>query len=171
MATPWSMEGHWFKNCNCNPGCPCDFNQLPTHDRCEGIVAMRIEKGHFGSVDLTGLHWAGVVRWPGAMYQGNGNLQPIVDAKANARQRAALLAIMSGRHGDTMFEIIAAVCPNVQPPVFVPFELSLDAEDAIVTSIMSFGAVSFDLASLHASTTYVKHGNEVVTGAKPVVAA
>jgi len=171
MATPWSMEGHWFKNCNCNPGCPCDFNQFPTHDCCEGIVAMRVDKGHFGSVELSGLHWAGVVRWPGAMHQGNGDLQPIVDAKANGRQRAALLAIMSGRHGDTLFEIIAAVCPTVHPPIYVPFESALDVKHAIATSIMSSRVVSVDLANSHASIRHVKHGNEVLTGAKPVVAA
>ena len=72
MATDWYMEGPWFKNCNCDPGCPCDFNQFPTHDHCEGAVAMRIDQGNFGDVDLTGLHWAGTVRWPGAMHEGNG---------------------------------------------------------------------------------------------------
>ncbi len=46
MATDWYMEGAWFKNCNCDPGCPCDFNQFPTHDHCEGAVAMRIDVRH-----------------------------------------------------------------------------------------------------------------------------
>ena len=41
----WLLEGEWFKNCNCDPGCPCDFNQAPTNANCEGMVAMRIEKG------------------------------------------------------------------------------------------------------------------------------
>src|ERR1039457_4867278 len=90
MATQWFMEGPWFKNCNCDPGCPCDFNQFPTQDHCEGMVGMRITKGKFGGVDLSGLHWAGVVRWPGAMHEGNGELPPIVDVKATDEQRAAL---------------------------------------------------------------------------------
>ena len=26
MATAkWRLKGKWLKNCNCNPGCPCDF--------------------------------------------------------------------------------------------------------------------------------------------------
>ena len=41
----WLLEGEWFKNCNCDPGCPCDFNQAPTHPNCEGMVAMRITSG------------------------------------------------------------------------------------------------------------------------------
>jgi hypothetical protein len=28
-VTDWHIEGEWFKNCNCDPGCPCDFNQRP----------------------------------------------------------------------------------------------------------------------------------------------
>ena len=43
MATDWYMEGPWIKNCNCDPGCPCDFNANPTAGFCEGLVAMKIE--------------------------------------------------------------------------------------------------------------------------------
>jgi hypothetical protein len=128
MATDWYMEGPWFKNCNCDPGCPCDFNQFPTHDHCEGAVAMRIDQGNFGDVDLTGLHWAGTVRWPGAMHEGNGEVVPIIDERADERQRDALLQILSGQQGDTFFEIVAAVCPNVNEPQFVPFEFEFDLE-------------------------------------------
>jgi len=126
MATQWYMEGPWFKNCNCDPGCPCDFNQYPTHDHCEGMVGMRISKGYFGNVDLSGLHWAGIVRWPGAMHEGNGELQPIVDENATEAQRAALFEALSGKHGDTLMEIMAAVCPTVHPPIFAPFEFEFD---------------------------------------------
>ncbi|MDQ2984870.1 MAG: DUF1326 domain-containing protein [Actinomycetota bacterium] len=128
MATDWYMEGAWFKNCNCDPGCPCDFNQFPTHDHCEGMVAMRIGKGTFGDVDLSGLNWAAIVQWPGAMHEGNGTVVPIVDERADESQREALLQIMSGQQGDTLFEIIAAVCPNVKEPQFVPFEFEFDLD-------------------------------------------
>jgi len=149
MATEWVMEGPWFKNCNCNPGCPCDFNQFPTHDHCEGMVAMRIDKGRFGDVDLSGLHWAGIVRWPGAMHEGNGELQPILDVKATDKQRAALGEALSGKHGDTLMEIIAAVCPKVHPPIFAPFEFKFDinsrtgrmkAGDALLTEVETLRA-------------------------------
>ena len=29
--TEWYMEGEYIKACNCNAGCPCDFNQAPTN--------------------------------------------------------------------------------------------------------------------------------------------
>ena len=128
MATDWYIEGPWFKNCNCDPGCPCDFNQYPTHDHCEGAVAMRIDKGNLGDVDLSGLCFAAIVRWPGAMHEGNGEVLPIVDERADDRQREALLQIMSGQVGDTLFEIVAYVCPKVHEPQFVPFEFEFDLD-------------------------------------------
>jgi hypothetical protein len=137
----------WFKNCNCDRGCPCDFNQAPTHANCEGMVAMRIDRGHFGDVPLHGLFFAGTVWWPGRMDEGNGAVQPLIDE----RQRQALLEIMSGPHGDTLFEIAAAVCPTVHPPRLVPFEWDFDMErrrgrvragdvlETEVESLMGFG--------------------------------
>ena len=77
MATEWYMEGPWFKNCNCDPGCPCDFNQTPTQGHCEGVAAMRIDKGQFGDVDLSSLCFAGVVKWLGAIDEGNGEIVPL----------------------------------------------------------------------------------------------
>jgi hypothetical protein len=127
--TEWYMEGPWLKCCNCDPGCPCDFNQFPTHDHCEGIVAMRIDKGHFGDVDLSGLCFAGLVRWPGAMHEGNGTIQAIIDDRANEQQVAAIGEALSGKHGDTLFEIVAFVAPNQLDPVFAPFEFEFDMDN------------------------------------------
>jgi hypothetical protein len=128
MATDWYIEGPWYKNCNCDPGCPCDFNQDPTKGFCEGMIAMRIDKGSFGDVDLSGLCFGGTVHWPGPIHEGNGEVQPLVDEQADDRQRDAILRIMSGQEGDTLFEIVAAVCPTVHEPQFVPFEFEFDLE-------------------------------------------
>ena len=132
--TDWYMEGPWFKNCNCDPGCPCDFNQNPTHGHCEGMIAMRIDKGHFGDVDLSGRKFAGVVRWPGPIHEGNGEAQPIIDDAADERQRDAILTILSGQAGDTLFEIFSFVCPTVHEPLFLPieFEFDLDSRRGLV---------------------------------------
>jgi hypothetical protein len=148
MATDWHFEGPWLKNCNCDPGCPCDFNQFPTHDHCEGMVAMKIDKGHFGDVDLSGLHWAGTVRWPGAMHEGNGEVQPIVDEQASEEQRNALLTIMSGQAGDTLFEIIAAVCPNVHEPVFAPFQFDFDLDSRTASVKVGDGVLETEVDTL-----------------------
>ncbi len=54
----WRLEGPYMKNCNCDPGCPCDFNANPTHGNCEGMAAMIVERGHFDDVNLDGVKWA-----------------------------------------------------------------------------------------------------------------
>src|SRR5688572_7925361 len=71
MAANWSMTGRYIKNCNCDPGCPCDFNQAPTQGNCEAILGMAIDEGSFNGVSLDGLHWACLLWWPGRMDEGN----------------------------------------------------------------------------------------------------
>ena len=128
MATDWYMEGPWLKNCNCDYGGPCDFNSRPTHGHCDGMVAMRIAKGHFGDVDLAGVKWGGSARWPGALHEGNGEIQPMIDSAASEAQRNALFEILSGQHGDTLFGILSVICPTVHEPVFADFEFDFDLE-------------------------------------------
>jgi hypothetical protein len=128
MADTWSIEGPWYKNCNCDPGCPCDFNQAPTHGQCEGIIAMRIDSGHFGDVSLDGLKFAGAAYWPGRIDEGDGHIVPIVEESASEEQRNAILTLLSGNAGGTLFEIFSVVCPHVREPVFAPIEFEFDIE-------------------------------------------
>ncbi len=132
--TDWHIEGEWFKNCNCDPGCPCDFNQKPTQGYCEGMAAMRITKGYFGDVDLAGVKWGGVVRWPGPIHEGNGEIVPFVDSDTTEEQRNAILEIASGQHGDTFMEVFSFVCPTVHEPVVAPidWEFDLDTRSGLV---------------------------------------
>ena len=125
----WSMEGPYIKTCNCDPGCPCDFNQNPTHGQCEGVIGMRIDEGHFGDVSLDGLKFAGAAYWPGRIDEGDGHILPIVDESADEAQRQAILTIMSGQAGGTIFEIFSAMCPHVREPVFAPIDFEFDIEN------------------------------------------
>lgn len=125
----WKMKGEYLKNCNCLASCPCDTIGLPApHANCEGMAAMRITEGYFGGINLDGLHWAGAVWWPSAMHEGNGKLQFYIDEKADNMQRDALEALMSGKHGGTLFEIINAICPTRYKTEFVPFTWEFDKE-------------------------------------------
>jgi len=53
MTTQWEIKGIEICNCNCNFGCPCQFNSKPSHGNCQGILGFDIEEGHFGVVRLT----------------------------------------------------------------------------------------------------------------------
>ncbi len=87
----WTIRGREFSNCNCDYGCPCQFNALPTHGNCEAVVAVEIEEGRHGDTVLDGLRIGAIVQWPGAVHEGRGQCVPIVDERALAKQRDALL--------------------------------------------------------------------------------
>ena len=95
--TTWTIHGREFANCNCNYGCPCQFNALPTYGNCSAVVGIQIDSGHHGDTKLDGLRLAGIFRWPGPIYMGNGEALPIVDVRADAAQRDAICGIMSGQ--------------------------------------------------------------------------
>lgn len=126
----WRLEGEWLKNCSCAYGCPCDFNAKPTHEWCKGLVAMHIDKGHFDGVTLDGLSFAATVHFPGALHEGNGTIQPIIDERASAEQRNALLEIMSGKHSDegTMFHIFSLIVSKVHDPLVAAIRWEFDEE-------------------------------------------
>lgn len=125
----WRLQGVQFDACNCNWGCPCQFNALPTHGNCEAVVAMRIEQGQFDQVNLDGLCWVATFAWPGAIHQGNGRCQAFVDERATQQQREALLTILSGQESDpgmTVFQVFSGTISEMLEPQFVPIEFSAD---------------------------------------------
>lgn len=127
-TTAWRMVGEETATCNCAWGCPCQFNALPTHGRCEALVAVRIREGHYGATKLDGLTFVTAYWWPGPVHEGNGMMQMAIDERATADQRTALLTITSGTAGSTLFEIFAAVVSTTLDPLYVPIDLSSDRE-------------------------------------------
>jgi hypothetical protein len=134
----WYVEGIEFGNCNCDYGCPCQFESLPTGGSCRGFEVVRIEKGHFGDVNLDGLNVALIYAWPGPIFEGNGELQAIIDDRATEAQRAALATILYG--GETNDEathwwVYHAMSSTVHTPLFKPiaFDVDIAARTAAVT--------------------------------------
>lgn len=129
--TRWTIKGKEFLHCNCAYGCPCQFNALPTHGHCQAVAAIDIEEGHHENVDLSGLRIGMIAAWPGAIHEGGGDVVPIVDERADERQRDALLRIMSGLDttpGATFFQVFAATFARVHDPVFAPIDLRVDVD-------------------------------------------
>ena len=129
--TKWAIRALEFSNCNCAYGCPCQFNALPTHGFCAAAAGFQIDTGYFADVKLDDLRAAGVYKWPGAVHQGNGTMQLIVEKRADARQRDALLKIMSGQETEemaTMWWVFSAMCPNKLEPLFETIDLTIDID-------------------------------------------
>jgi hypothetical protein len=155
----WSIEGQGYANCNCAYGCPCQFNSLPTYGDCRAALGLRIDQGHFGRVRLDGLRIASLYSWPGAVHQGGGTMQLIVDARADREQRDALVRIMRGDDTEeraTMWWVYNAMCPHKLEPVFAPIELDLDL-DARRGRMVVPGVVESTLEPIRNPVTGAEH--------------
>ena len=115
MNDRWMVRGRGFSNCNCDWGCPCQFNAPSTHGYCEAIGSGIVDEGFFNDTSLDGLHWVLLLRWPGEIAAGNGTQQVIIDERATPQQRESLRRILHGestKPGATGFTCTTAQCPR-----------------------------------------------------------
>lgn len=129
--TEWFVKAREFSNCNCSYGCPCQFNALPTHGNCMAAIGYQIDEGRFGDVKLDGLRAVATYKWPGAVHQGNGTMQLIIDERADSKQRAALVSILTGKETKdmaTVWWVYSAMSPNKLEPLFKPIEFEVDVD-------------------------------------------
>jgi hypothetical protein len=126
----WLIRGPKVGACNCDYGCPCEFNARPTYGECEGMEAMRIDEGYFGDVRLDGLIVAARYRWPGPVHEGGGVAQGIIDARADDAQIEALFKILGGEEQEptTVFNIYGSTIEREIDPIFAPIEFECDME-------------------------------------------
>ena len=129
----WRMKGLEIANCNCDWGCPCQFNAPPTTGHCEALIAYDIRAGHYGDTSLDGVRFAGIYHWPGRIDEGNGTRQIIVDEGLSAEQRVAIDALVSGTEGGAYFEIFAAVAPNQFDTLTAPIDIQSDRERRVAS--------------------------------------
>ena len=78
----WKLKGTVIVACNCDFGCPCNFNALPSSGKCEGGWTWHVDEGTFGETSLDGLAFSVFVNWPGAIHEGNGEAVIYVDERA-----------------------------------------------------------------------------------------
>ena len=159
----WRLEGEWMKNCNCAFGCPCDFNARPTLGYCKGLLGMRITKGHFKQTRLDGLSFFVTVSFPGALHEGNGEMQPIIDERATPEQREALFAIMSGQNSaeGTLFNIFSLIISKAHDPVFAAINFSFD-KTSRTARIAIPGVLESDVEPIKNPITGAPHRIQVV---------
>jgi hypothetical protein len=125
----WKMKGQYLKNCNCAASCTCDTTGFPSpHKGCEGVLGMHIQDGNFDGVNLSGVKWAALYHWPGALHEGNGTVEAFIDKKANEPQRNAIVQILTGQAGGPWFEVLASIVTKVEGPHFVDIEFQFDKE-------------------------------------------
>lgn len=155
----WSIRGPHFANCNCDFGCPCQFNAMPTDGTCRAVVAWRIDEGHYGEVKLDGLTAAVTYGWPGAVHEGHGEMQVIIDEGADDAQRKALAALMEGEGaepGAIMIQIYRSMCDTVHEPLIAPITLAVDM-DARTAQLSVPGVLETTLEPIKNPITGAEH--------------
>jgi len=124
----WQIGGPKIASCNCDYGCPCEFNARPSKGHCEGLEAHLIESGWFGNVRLDGLVFGARYRWPGPVHEGGGVAQGVIDARADDAQREALFTILGGKEQEphTVFNIYGGTIAREFDPIFAPISFHCD---------------------------------------------
>ncbi len=140
----WRIKGSLVGVCNCDWGCPCNFNAPPTYGNCQGPYIWYIEEGRFGGLTLDGLYIGMAQEFPGPLDQGHGTCQFIIDARADDEQRGALLRLLKGDVGG-VFGIFASITETVLDPIYAPFEGSMNG---LETQLRVPGVLELGLASI-----------------------
>jgi hypothetical protein len=113
----WKMHAYFLDACNCDWGCPCQFNAKPTHGNCEGVAGYHIVKGTYGTgVKLDGLNMALIASWPGPIHEGHGKASYYVDNRADEKQFEALSNIITGKAGGGPFTVYASTIEEFREP-------------------------------------------------------
>jgi hypothetical protein len=123
----WRLQGEWFDLCSCAIGCPCIFSSNPTQGFCDGTLTWLIHRGHYGDVALDGLGFIALVHFEGNVLDRNREFGWLIDERADARQRAALIEIVSGRAGGG-FAAWADLTLRTIGIEFVPLRISVAPE-------------------------------------------
>jgi len=120
MST-FRVAGEVLIACNCDWGCPCNFNARPSRGFCQGGWIWSIERGQADGVTVDGLGVAVFSKWPGAIHEGGGRATCYIDARADDTQAAALTRVVRGEFGGPWGIFIKTY--DLAAPVFAPFDV------------------------------------------------
>ncbi|MCU0910295.1 MAG: DUF1326 domain-containing protein [Rhodobacteraceae bacterium] len=110
---PWAIRGELILNCNCTVFCPCVVSlgkHAPTEGYCQAWAGIRIDEGHYGAEDLSGLNVGLILEIPGLMARGNWKAAAFIDDRASHRAHHGLIQIFSGKARGTtgLFKLLVS---------------------------------------------------------------
>ena len=100
----WTMKGELVRSCNCTVLCPSvssSGDDTPREGICQSWVGFRVDSGHHGDIDLSGLNLGFVMDIPGAMSRGNWTTGLFIDRRASIYASKAIQRIFAGKAGGT----------------------------------------------------------------------
>ena len=144
----WHLKADYVETCNCDYGCPCNFDAFPTYGFCRALVLYHIREGNYGDIKLDGLDVIGVYSWPKAIHEGNGTIQLYITKKAleDDNVKHALVDIFSGNaKGEGPFALFTGTFKYFLEPQFVDINVKIDGKKSSfsVPDIMDVQVESF----------------------------
>lgn len=125
----WHMKVDYVEACNCDHGCPCNFNGFPTYGFCRALILNSIREGNYGDVNLNGVDVVTAASWPKAIHEGNGTVQLYVSKHANEAQRDAVINIFTGKaKGEGPFALFAPTFKYILEPQYVDIQKRIDGK-------------------------------------------
>ncbi|HEY2939666.1 MAG TPA: DUF1326 domain-containing protein [Gaiellaceae bacterium] len=119
------MNGAIYGSCNCDWGCPCNFDVAPSYGHCDGVYMFAVREGRYGEVPLDGLHFAWAAHSPGPLHEGNVTAALIVDESATPEQREAVTTLWRSGSSGLPFDILNSVTATWLETVYAPFDVEL----------------------------------------------
>jgi len=107
----WAIKGELILNCNCTVFCPCVVSlgkHPPTEGYCQAWAGVRVDSGHYGDTDLSGLNIGLLLDIPGMMSRGNWKVAAYIDERASDAAYDGLISIFSGNAKGTtgLFKVL-----------------------------------------------------------------
>ena len=143
LVPDWFMNGSIIGACNCDWGCPCNFDAPPTQGFCDGYYTLAIREGRFGDVPLDGVTFVFGGHSPGPVHLGGGTEILVLDEASTPGQREAIERLWRGGGVGLPFDIFASVTDTHLDPVVAAIDVHLDGIDSTVKVA---GGSIFDLA-------------------------
>lgn len=119
------MRGSIFGSCNCDWGCPCNFDVAPSYGHCDGVYVFSVREGLYGGEMLDGLQFAWGAHSPGPLHEGNVTAVLIIDERATPQQREALQELWANGAAGLPFDIFHSITSTWLDTIYAPFEILL----------------------------------------------
>jgi hypothetical protein len=117
----WALNGELVLSLGDHP---------PTEGYCQTWAGFRIDEGHFGDVDLSGINLGLVMEIPGLMGRGNWTAGLFIDKRASIYAVKAITRIFSGKAGGTT-HLLSILVGNFLGVEQVPITYEIDGKTRI----------------------------------------
>ncbi len=77
----WTLNAYYVEICNCNYGCPCNFN-----DFCRTLVLFHVRYEKYDGANLQGINMICAFSWPKTIYEGNEKAQLFITKNSDEEQ-------------------------------------------------------------------------------------